>query len=148
MPHERAFGAAIIAVLIGIVGVFLLLGGLLSLLALAFQTNWGSYLPSAGTFLSFLTSNATIAAAIVLIVGLVYIAVALGLWRQELWALVVVFVFGLLYVIGEGSGLAWGFLYATPRYSLATSGVLGSIVALLIVVGVLAYLTSVRDDFI
>lgn len=147
MPQERAFGAAVIAVLIGIVGFFTFLTGVLILITQAFSTSWGSsWVPSKSTFLGFVTANATILALVVIVLGLIYLGVAVGLWHQHFWALVLTFVVGLLYVIGEGSGLVYGFLY--NGYQLTNVAVLGTILGVVVVAAVLAYLAAVRDDFI
>ncbi len=68
-------GVAVLAILIGIVGFFFLLVGVLAIFGILF---FHSYLLFGGGLL---------AALITLIVGIVLLAVAGGLWNQELWAL-------------------------------------------------------------
>jgi hypothetical protein len=82
-------GVAILAVLIGIVGfVFLLVGVLLIV-----------YL-SAGALSGFVVYGASLVGGLVLLIlSLVMLAVAYGLWNQELWALVLsIIVVGFLWL--------------------------------------------------
>ncbi|MGI0067688.1 MAG: hypothetical protein ACREB9_04605 [Thermoplasmata archaeon] len=147
MPQERAFGAALIAVVIGIVGFLTIVFGAIVLIASAIGWGFGAA-PATGTFLGFVSTNAVIVSVAVIILGLIYLAVASGLWNQRYWALIVMFVVGVLYIVGQLSGLIWGFFYATPTFSLTNADVIGTIVGVIVVAGVLAYLTAVRDDFI
>ncbi len=147
MPEERAFGAAIIAVIIGIVGFFTLLSGILELFAIVFSQNWGSF--NETYFISWLSGlSNTSAALVVIVLGLIFLAVATGLFRQHFWALVVMFIVGLVYLAGEASGVVYSVFYAKPTVPVTNSSVLGSIIAIIVVVIVLAYLAAVRDDFI
>lgn len=147
MPEERAFGAAVIAVIIGIIGVFILFTGILELFAWALSQNWGSF--SGAYFFSWLSNLPTgAAAAIVIVLGLIFIGVALGLYRQHFWALVVMFVVGVVYLAGEISGVANKLFYASPTVPISDPNIIGSIIAIGVVVIVLAYLAAVRDDFI
>lgn len=70
-------GVAILAILIGIVGVFFLIVGLLALL-------FGGYTYFHGYLFGGI---GIIGGLITLIIGIILIAVAGGLWNQELWAL-------------------------------------------------------------
>lgn len=144
--EERAYGAAIIAVLIGIVGFFVVLGGVLGVVVSLFHLDWGTL--STKTLLSWLSGDALLVSLIAVVIGLIYLAVAVGLYRQHLWALVVMFVFGILYVVGEVSGVIYSLYYASPRLTLTDTGVIGSLLAIVVVVIVLGYLAAVRDDFI
>ena len=72
------FGVAILAVLIGIFGAFVLIVGLLILLAVGL----GAASSAALFGLSFLGG------LLMTIVGIVILAVAKGLWDRELWALI------------------------------------------------------------
>ena len=146
MPEERALGAAIIAVIIGIVGFFILISGIVGLFASFFGWDWASL--STRTFLSWVTNNETILSAAVIILGLIFIGIALGLYRQHFWALVVMFVFGILYLVGEVSGVVNSMFYTTPTLPVTNPNVLGSIIGIVVVVIVLVYLAAVRDDFI
>ena len=146
MPEERALGAAIIAVVIGIVGFFILIAGILGLVAWGFNQNWGSF--NTTNFLSWLKLPEFAAAAIVIIVGLIYLGIAIGLYRQHFWALVVMFIVGLFYIIGQLSGVVYSLYYASPTSSITDTNVLGSIIGIVVVAIVLAYLAAVRDDFI
>lgn len=146
MPEERALGAAVIAVIIGIVGFFVLIGGIVGLFSSILGWNWTAF--TTQTFLSWLTFNETIYSVIVIVLGLIFIGIALGLYRQEFWALVVMFVFGILYLVGEISGVVGKLYYTSPPPSVTDPNILGSMIGIVVVVLVLAYLAAVRDDFI
>jgi hypothetical protein len=73
-------GVAVLAILIGIFGFFVLLAGVV---LLVFGTG---LVFGAGTVTVF-GSGSTLAGLILLIVGAMTLAVATGLWDQELWAL-------------------------------------------------------------
>jgi hypothetical protein len=73
-------GVAIVSILIALVGIVLILGGALYLLD-QFGTN---AIPSA---LDLFPSVDLLGAAILLILGIVLLAIATALWRQETWAL-------------------------------------------------------------
>jgi hypothetical protein len=114
-------GVAILAILIGIFGFFVLLVGVL---ALVFGT--GLALTGMGTVTAFGFGGA-IAGLIVFIIGLVILGVAVGLWNQELWALALAVIVLLLYGVIEFLAMSW--------------------VALLIVVFLLVYLFAVSRHF-
>ncbi len=110
-------GVAILAILIGIFGFFVFLGGLLAVLLGVSIAGYSTVFGLSGI----------LAGVVILILGLVILAVAVGLWNQELWALalavLVLLVYGVVeYVSGEWLGLI--------------------IVALLVV-----YLVAVRSHF-
>ncbi len=110
-------GVAILAILIGILGFFLLLGGLLvGLLGLAF--------PAVATHL-FLPG--LLGAALLVIFGLILLLVARGLWDLELWALAIsVIVVGLAWIsdllAGDYLGLGAIILLLVLIYLIAVSG--------------------------
>ncbi len=145
LPQERPLGAAVIAVLIGLVGFFTLLGGLLLTAAGLFRIS-GNPFPSSSAFFSFLTSNEAILGLTTIVLGLTTLAIAVGLWRQHYWALVLTFVVGAVFVVGSGGGLVYG-LVRSPS-SASDAVVIGGFVEVVVVGAVLAYLASVRDDFI
>jgi hypothetical protein len=122
-PEEPGLpiGVAILAVLIGIVGGLLILAGVL-LAALGIAVGLG--------FAAFSSYGPLIVGIILLIIGLIVLGVALGLWHQRLWALVLaIIVFG-LYFISEAIVGAW--------FSL------GAIISLILVI----YLIAVHRHFI
>jgi hypothetical protein len=84
-------GVAILAILIGIFGFVVLLGGILLLLTVA-----GYSVGALGASTVFGTSG-LVAAIIITIIGLVILSVAVGLWNQELWALVLAILVLLVY---------------------------------------------------
>ncbi|MGD0718752.1 MAG: hypothetical protein ABSA15_04140 [Thermoplasmata archaeon] len=114
-------GVAILAILIGIFGFFVLIGGLLLLLTVA-----GVSLGALGVTVVFGMTGIG-AAIIVLVVGLVILGTAFGLWNQELWALVLAIIVLLFYAVVEFLGSAW--------------------LGLVIVVLLLVYLVAVSSHF-
>jgi hypothetical protein len=122
-PQEPGLpiGVAILAVLIGIVGFVLIIAGVL-LAAL----NVSLHL----SFAAFSSYGPLLLGVILLIVGLIILGVALGLWHQRLWALVLaIIVFG-FYFISDALVGAW--------FSL------GAIISLILVV----YLIAVHRHFV
>jgi amino acid transporter len=122
-PEEPSLpiGVAILAVLIGIVGFLLVLAGVL-LAALGISIHL--------EFSAFSSYGTLVVGVILLIIGLIVLGVALGLWHQRLWALVLaIIVFG-LYFISDALVGAW--------FSL------GAIISLILVV----YLIAVHRHFI
>lgn len=122
-PQEPGLpiGVAILAVLIGIVGgLFILAGVLLAAL--------GIILPL--TFSAFSSYGSLIVGVILLIIGLIILGVALGLWHQRLWALVLaIIVFGLYFISDALAGAYFS---------------LGAIISLVLVI----YLIAVHRHFI
>jgi hypothetical protein len=123
VPEEpsKPIGVAILAVLIGIVGfLFIVAGVLIAVL--------GVYV---GIDLSqFALYGALVVGIIILVIGLIVLGVALGLWHQRLWALVLaILVFGGYFVLDSLAG-AW--------FSL------GWIISLILVI----YLIAVHRHFI
>ncbi len=93
-------GVAVLAILIGVFGFFILLGGAL---LLVFGTNvvFGS-----GGVMVFGSSGA-IAGLILFLVGVLTLGVAVGLWDQELWALALAVIVLLFYGVVELVSQAW-----------------------------------------
>jgi hypothetical protein len=94
-------GVAILAILIGIFGFFVLVGGLLLLLSVA------GYGLGVVWVTSVFGATGTIAGIIIVIVGLVILGVAVGLWNQELWALVIAILALLIYGALEFLSASW-----------------------------------------
>ncbi len=94
-------GVAILAILIGIFGFFVLIGGLLLLLTAA-----GISVGALGPTVVFGMTGIG-AAIILLIIGLVILGTAFGLWNQELWALILAIIVLLFYVVVDFLGNAW-----------------------------------------
>ncbi len=122
-------GVAVLAVLSGIFGAIVLVGGLVIVLAALFLSGsvgwtamWGSGL---------------VAGLVALIIGVFILAVATGLWDQELWAFA-------LAVIASGFGVLW--FIARP---LVGGGGLVSIetVPALLFGALFVYLLAVNDAF-
>jgi hypothetical protein len=113
-------GVAILAILIGIFGFFVLVAGVL---LLVFGT---SIALGSGSITVFGTGGA-IAGLILLIVGAIILAVATGLWDQELWALALAIIVLLFYGVVEFVSQSW--------------------ISLLIVVALLVYLVAVSGHF-
>ncbi|HTT72642.1 MAG TPA: hypothetical protein VMG99_00615 [Thermoplasmata archaeon] len=85
--RSRPLGVAILAVLIGLYGFLLILLGALILVGSAAEHTFGSALPY-----SFGTS-VTIAGALTLVIGLIVLGLAVGLWHLRMWALVLTLLF-------------------------------------------------------
>jgi hypothetical protein len=113
-------GVAILAILIGIFGFFVLIVGVL---LLVFGT---SVAIGTGSVTVFGTGGA-IAGLIVLIIGAIILAVATGLWDQELWALALAIIVLLFYGAVEFVSQAW--------------------LGLIIVAALLVYLVAVSNHF-
>jgi len=120
MVSERLpLGVAILAILIGIFGFFLFAVGLLvALLGVSVGLTTG------GSVFGF---TGTIAGVITLLIGGVILAVATGLWDQELWALALAIIALLVYGV--------------------IAFVSGSWLTLVVVLGLLGYLVAVSDHF-
>jgi uncharacterized membrane protein len=88
---SRPLGVAILAVLIGIFAVIVIVGGLLVLLASSF-----AFVP----FPLFGTVG-VVAGILLFIFGLILLGVAVGLWHQRLWALVLTIIVLILLIIGN-----------------------------------------------
>lgn len=111
-------GAAVLAILIGIVGIVVLLGGVLLLL-------FGTSVAFGNGGVTILGSNAAISGLVLFVVGLLTVAVAGGLWNQELWALALAVIVLAFYALVEIAAQAWlGFLVVALLlvYLVAVSG--------------------------
>ena len=96
-------GVAILAVLIGLFGVLWILGGVLLLVSVtAF-----SYF-NAGGLPSVLHATGLVAGIVLLIVGLIILGLAIGLWHRRMWALVLTLL--VLIVVLVSYGLAGAFV--------------------------------------
>ncbi len=122
-PEEpsKPIGVAILAVLIGIVGFLLIIAGVL---LAALDIAVGLSLPQFGSY-GFL-----IAGIVILVIGLIILGVALGLWHQRLWALVLAIIVFALYFISDAIAGAY--------FSL------GAIISLILVI----YLIAVHRHFV
>jgi hypothetical protein len=122
-------GVAVLAVLTGIFGAVILIAGLvITLVAVALLAGYGwTAMFGAGTFVGLVT----------LVIGAIILAIAFGLWDQELWAFV-------LALLATGFAVVW--FIAIPLWD---GGGLASIVNLpAIISGALfVYLLAVQDAF-
>ncbi len=118
MPPKRPIGVAIIAILSFLAGIGeLFLGiGLLGLAALGATAGAG-----------FLAAFAGIIGGVLLILGLITLAVAIGLWRMRSWAWWIALIVNLLSIV----------------LSIGTASYIGVIFPLIIVI----YLIVIRDKF-
>jgi hypothetical protein len=98
---QLPLGVAILAVLIGIFGAVILVVGLLVLLAIAGLALSGVVVTSVFGATGF------VAGLIIVFVGAVILAVATGLWDQELWALVLAILVLLFYGAAEFFSGSW-----------------------------------------
>lgn len=118
-PPSRPLGVAILAVLVGLYGVFLILGGIVVLAgAAALSALAGYHIAGLPLF---------VIGAIILILGIVILASALGLWHLRLWALVLALIVTFI--------------------ELVTSAVSGSILSLAIALIIFVYLLAVHRHF-
>jgi uncharacterized membrane protein len=124
---SRPLGVSILSILIGIYGFLLFLGGLLLAVLASATLSFAS--------LGYLGLSATDLGIITAIIGLIVLAVAVGLWHLRMWALALAVIVLLLEIVSPIIGLARG--------TLGTS----SIVDLVIAVLLLAYLLAVRHHF-
>src|SRR5277367_2032178 len=118
---QLPLGVAILAVLIGIFGFVIFLFGLLLLLSIA------GFALNGLAISSVFGVTGTAASIIIMIIGLVILAVATGLWDQELWALVLAILVLLFYGAADFFSAAW--------------------LSLAIVVILLVYLVAVSSHF-
>jgi len=106
---SRPLGVAILAFLIGLLGVVWIILGLLVIGSVSLP---GAHLLSAP---SVFGTAGFIAGVVVLVVGLIVLGLGLGLWHQRMWALVLTLLFLLveLAVYGyAGDFVSLGFLLA------------------------------------
>lgn len=130
-------GVAIIAILVGIIGAFLFVGGCIVILASFVHTI------SSGQFAGWF-GQTILAGVVSLIFGVILLGVAFGLWEQALWAYalaVLVLVVSFLFDVGRP-------IY-NSRASI-TSSVIGSAfltVPVIVTLVLLIYLLLVREHF-
>ncbi|MGI0052807.1 MAG: hypothetical protein ACREC5_07435 [Thermoplasmata archaeon] len=113
-------GVAVLAILIGVVGLLYVISGLLLILGFA-------------ALFGFTLSAGLVGGLVALVVGIVLLVVASGLWDLELWALALA-VLVLLFLLAENA------------FRIFT-GAGGSSLALLIEVVLLIYLIAVSSHF-
>jgi|HubBroStandDraft_1064217.scaffolds.fasta_scaffold73905_2 hypothetical protein len=98
---QLPLGVAILAILVGLFGFFVVILGLAFLFVAA-----GFLLSGLGISSVFGYTGAT-AGVIILIVGLIILGAAVGLWNQRLWALVLAILVLLVYGALELVSSAW-----------------------------------------
>jgi hypothetical protein len=126
-PPSRPFGVALIAILLGLYGFLTSIGGLLVLVL----SNYGLVL--SGNYLFGLTGY--LVGLVLVVLGLIELGVAVGLWHLRTWALVLA-VLVLLFDI------------ASPVVSIAAGkGVGGSALGFIVALILLIYLIAVRKHF-
>lgn len=110
--HERPLGVALLAAIIGFIGFLFLIVGILAALA-SFATGFHY----AGMDFGFgrISGSLLVVGLIILIFGIIIMALALGLWHLERWALVLsLLVFGILFVLDilnlDIYALFWGLI--------------------------------------
>ncbi|MGA8542798.1 MAG: hypothetical protein WB947_04575 [Thermoplasmata archaeon] len=108
--RSRPLGVAILALLIGIYGFIVFLGGLL----IAVGVSVGSYLGGSGLAHS-IGQSGVVAGLILLIVGLIILGLAVGLWHLRMWALALTVLFLIIVVVLDGIAgafITFGFIVA------------------------------------
>jgi hypothetical protein len=113
-------GVAILAILIGVFGFFVLLVGVLLLV-------FGTAVTLGGGSVAVFGTAGAIAGLIITIIGIVILAIASGLWNQELWALALAIIVLLFYGVIEFLAQSW--------------------LAVLVVGALLVYLVAVSSHF-
>ena len=107
-PPSRPLGVAILAVLVGLYGVILILGGLLVLVGVTVTHFLG--VPTGLAGLGTLELG-----IIVFVIGLIILGLALGLWHLRMWALVLTLLFVIFVLISDaiaGAFVSLGFILA------------------------------------
>jgi len=102
---SRPILVSILAILIGIYGFLVVLLGLLLLVGNSLFSSFGGA--------SFYGYSGTIAGVLVLVVGLIILGVAVGLWHLRVWALVVALLFLIVEMVSYGIAhafLTWEFI--------------------------------------
>ncbi|HTZ61939.1 MAG TPA: hypothetical protein VMC82_04800 [Thermoplasmata archaeon] len=109
MP-SRPLGVAILAVLIGIYGFLVFLVGLLIAVGSGILSSLGSASP-----FHVLGVTGVLAGIIILVIGLIILGLAVGLWHLRMWALVLTILFLLFEIVVygiAGAYLTLGFIIA------------------------------------
>ncbi len=102
---SRPILVSIIAILVGLYGFLVFLLGLLYIVGSSLFGSFGG--------VTFFGTSGIEAGAIIFIVGLIILGIAVGLWHQRLWALVVALLFLLLEMVLYGIAhafLTWQFI--------------------------------------
>jgi hypothetical protein len=108
--NSLPLGVAILAILIGIYGFFIFLLGLLIAVGSTVFSAYGGADP-----FSHFGFAGVVGGLIVLVIGLIILALAIGLWNLRLWALVLTVLFLLLEMVIyglAGSFISFGFIVA------------------------------------
>lgn len=120
--RSRPLGVAILAVLIGIYGFLVFLAGLLLAVgSAALQSISGS------SPFHVLGVSGVVAGLIILVIGLIVLGLAVGLWHLRMWALVLTILFLLFEVVVyglAGAFVTFGFIVSILLliYLVAVSG--------------------------
>ncbi len=96
-PPSRPLGVAILAVLVGLLGLIFVIGGIVLLVAGTYYSTLNG-----GGIPQLLPHTALIAGAIVLIIGLIILGLAVGLWHQRMWALVLTLIVLIVELVSYG----------------------------------------------
>lgn len=123
----RPLGVAIISILLGIFGFFTLLGGIL----IVVLSNYTISLGGSNLF----GASGTPLGVLLFVLGLIELAVALGLWHLRMWALVLAVLVLLLEVLGPLVSIVLG--------RAGVSAILGILIPLILLI----YLVAVRRHF-
>jgi hypothetical protein len=103
---RRPLGVAILAFLVGLFAILIIFVGAAIIAAATVPSVLG--VPS-----SFFGTQHAVGGLIVLIIGLIILGLALGLWHLRMWALVLTLIFVFLVIVSYAYGGAWisfGFL--------------------------------------
>jgi hypothetical protein len=122
-------GVAVLAVLVGIFGAIVLAGGLFVIAAALFHAATSGSAAAFGTGI--------LSGLITLVIGAIILAVAFGLWGQELWAFV-------LALIAVGAAVIW--FVGLPLYHGEGISSIANVPAVVSVV-LFIYLLAVHDAF-
>jgi hypothetical protein len=96
----RPIGVAILAFLVGLLGFLIIIGGILIIAAAAVPAVLG--VPH-----NLLGTSDWVWGIVVLIIGLIILGLALGLWHLRMWALVLTLIFVFLELVSYGLAGAW-----------------------------------------
>lgn len=94
---RRPLGVAILSVLIGLYGFVVFLIGLLIAVGSSLSSTLGGATP-----LHSLGATGVLAGLIVLVIGLIILGLAVGLWHLRMWALVLTILFLIVVVVLDG----------------------------------------------
>jgi hypothetical protein len=123
----RPLGVAILAILLGLFGVLTLVGGLLVVVL----SNHGLVFGATNLF----DVSGTLLGIVLVLLGLIELGVAVGLWHLRMWALVVAVLVLLVDLFGPVVSLALG--------KAGTASLIGIIIPLILLI----YLIAVRRHF-